>query len=208
MSDLKKGHWDKVYGTKSPTEVSWYEERPARSLALIQGTGVQPADPIIDVGGGASSLVDELLTAGFQDLTVLDISSEVLSKLAQRLGTCAQVTLLQQDVSEFHPARRYKVWHDRAVFHFLTDPDDRVRYVSALRQALQPDGHLIIATFGPQGPERCSGLPIARYDAGALSIQLGKEFELMNSSLDVHMTPWGAEQQFLYCHFRMAMNAR
>src|SRR4026209_1470630 len=175
MCNASKAHWDKVYSTKLPTEVSWYQAHPGRSLALIRGTGAQPTDPIIDVGGGASLLSDQLLAAGFQDSTVLDISSEVLRALAQRLGESAKVTLLQQDVTEFRPTRRYKVWHDRAVFHFLTDPKDRDGYISALRQGLQPRGHLIIATFGPQGPERCSGLPVVRYGADALATQLGHQ---------------------------------
>ena len=186
--------------------MSWYQAHPGRSLALIRATGAHPTDPIIDVGGGASLLSDQLLAAGFQDITVLDISSEALRTLAQRLGESAKVTLLQQDVTEFRPTRRYKVWHDRAVFHFLTDPKDRKGYSSALRHGLQPGGHLIIATFGPQGPERCSGLPVVRYDADTLATQLGHEFELLDSSLEVHMTPSGAGQQFLYCHFRAPAN--
>ena len=202
MCNASKAHWDKVYSTKSPTEVSWYQAYPGRSLALIRATGAQPTDPIIDIGGGASLLPDQLLAAGFRDITVLDISSEALRTLAQRLGESAKVTLLQQDVTEFRPARLYKVWHDRAVFHFLTDPEDRKRYMSALRQGLQSSGHLIIATFGPQGPERCSGLPVVRYGADALAAQLGHEFELLDSSLEMHRTPSGAGQQFLYCHFR------
>lgn len=203
MTEAKISHWDTVYGTKPSTDVSWYEAVPAKSLALIGASGVQLRDPIIDVGGGASFLAEELLSRGYRDITVLDISSAVLAKLRMRLGTRAQVvTLVQEDMTTFRAHRRFALWHDRAVFHFLTNAEDRKRYVEALQCALQPDGHLIIATFGPQGPERCSGLNVARYDAAGLTTELGADFALVESSLEMHRTPRGASQQFLYCRFR------
>ncbi len=205
LNDERKSHWDEVYSRRPLTEVSWYEALPAKSLEQIRATGVRPQEPLIDVGGGASFLIEALLDAGHRDLTVLDISSEVLERLRSRLGArTPAVTLLQRDVTAFRPERRYALWHDRAVFHFLIDRGDRERYVAALKQALRPDGHLIIATFGPDGPQRCSGLPVQRYDAATLAAELGGSFTLVGSSLDVHRTPAGATQQFLYCRFRAA----
>lgn len=203
VTDARRAHWDKVYGSKAVNEVSWYEAAPERSLALIRSTGIGRSDAIIDVGGGASFLVDELLSSGYVDVAVLDISGTVLDSLRQRLGERASaVSFLQEDVTAFRPARRYSVWHDRAVFHFLTEPEDRRRYVDALRAALTTQGHVILATFGPAGPERCSGLPVVRYDARSLAAELGSEFHPVASFLAVHRTPWNAEQQFLYSRFR------
>lgn len=203
MSGSTRAHWEAVYGTKALGEVSWYEPRAQKSIELIRATGIGLADPIIDVGSGASFLVDELLAGGYGDLTVLDISATVLQKLRDRLGRRSlAVTALQQDVLAFQPARRYALWHDRAVFHFLTDREDRDRYLRVLRQALRPEGHVIIATFGPSGPDRCSGLATMRYDAEALQTEMGRDFALLDASLVVHCTPWGAQQQFLYCRFR------
>lgn len=183
--------------------MSWYEPAPERSLALIRATGIGRGDPIIDVGGGASYLIDELMQAGYSDLTVLDISGTVLQSLQLRLGERASAaTFLQQDITVFRPTRRYAVWHDRAVFHFLTDAGDRRRYLEAVCAGLQSEGHLIVATFGPEGPERCSGLPVMRYDACSLAAELGGGFHPVDSFLAVHRTPRNAEQQFLYCRFR------
>lgn len=203
MTDSRQAHWDEVYGTKCATDVSWYEAHPGKSLELIRATQIQPADPLIDVGGGASFLVDELIKAGYLDLTVLDISAEVLQKLRARLGAPggAAVAFLRQDVTAFQPDRRYALWHDRAVFHFLVEREDRERYLDVLRRALLPNGHVVIATFGPSGPERCSGLATMRYDANALATELGDDFTLVDSSLAVHRTPSGVEQSFLYCRF-------
>jgi trans-aconitate methyltransferase len=202
VMDSRQAHWDKVYATRPATGLSWYEPDPVKSLELIRASGVLPVDPIIDVGGGASFLIDKLLEAGYHDLTVLDVSNEVLQKLRARLGSrSAAVTFLREDVATFQPARRYGLWHDRAVFHFLTRREDREHYVNALRQALLPNGHVVIATFGPQGPERCSGLATMRYDARALAAELGSDFRLADSSLAVHRTPSDKEQQFLYCRF-------
>jgi SAM-dependent methyltransferase len=203
MSDTRQTHWDKVYSSKAVTDVSWYEAHPAKSLEMIRATGATPADGIIDVGGGASLLVDELLQAGYRDLTVLDISAEVLQKLRTRLGSRGEaVTLIQSDITKFSPSRQYFVWHDRAVFHFLVAPEDRRQYVSALRRAVLPNGHVLISTFGPAGPERCSGLPIVRYDADHHAAELGAGFVLIDADLSIHRTPWSAEQQFLHCRFQ------
>lgn len=203
LPDEKKEHWDSVYGRRAVTEVSWYEAHPDQSLALIQASGLQPDDPIIDVGGGASLLGESLLDCGYLDLTILDISGEALEKQRSRLGVRASaVTLVPQDVTTFLPARKYALWHDRAVFHFLVEAETRERYRKALRQALRPNGYLVIATFGPEGPERCSGLPVKRYDSRSLAAELGGEFRLVESSLHTHQTPGGAPQQFLYCRFQ------
>lgn len=205
MIDEKKEHWDAVYSRRSVTDVSWYEARPDQSLALIHASTLEPNDPIIDVGGGASFLSEALLDQGYLDLTIVDISAEALEKLRSRLGSRANaVTLIEQDITALRPARQYALWHDRAVFHFLVDAEQRDRYRDALRHALQLNGNLVIATFGPDGPERCSGLPVRRYDVASLSAELGKDFKLVESSLVAHQTPSGASQQFLYCRFRHA----
>ena len=204
MAHAGQDHWDEVYEKKRTDEVSWYEPRPEKSLELIRSTGIQVIDPIIDVGGGASLLVDELLAAGYSDLTVLDVSAAVLEKLGARLGSAASsVELLRQDVTGFRPARQYALWHDRAVFHFLTQREDRQRYIAALQRGVRPSGHVLMATFGPAGPQRCSGLPAVRYDAATLAAELGADFGLIESFLVVHRTPWNSEQQFLYCRFRV-----
>lgn len=202
MAQARQDHWDAVYEKKRADEVSWYEPRPEKSLDVVRSTGVRDTDPIIDVGGGASRLVDELLAAGYSDLTVLDVSGAVLEKLRERLGSAASVSLLHQDVTAFRPARQYALWHDRAVFHFLTQREDRERYIEALRHGVRPGGHIVMATFGPAGPERCSGLPTVRYDATTLAAELGADFALVESFLVIHRTPWNANQQFLYCRFR------
>ncbi len=195
-------HWDAVYGQRSASEVSWYEAEPTQSLALIAEADLAPAAPIIDVGGGASLLVDRLLAGGHTDVTVLDLSGEVLAQVGTRLGAVRNhVTLLQQDIRVFSPARRYALWHDRAVFHFLTDPVDRARYRAALLAGTSPGSHVIIATFGPQGPARCSGLDTCRYDADSLAKELGMPFQLTESLLSDHATPSDTCQQFLYARF-------
>ncbi len=198
----RQAHWDAVYERKAITEVSWYEPSPQTSLQFIRDSGILVSEPIIDVGGGASFLVNELLSAGYRDLTVLDVSASVLRKLQERLGPRAQdVTLLHRDITAFEPERRYALWHDRAVFHFLVEREDRQRYVNVLHQALQPKSHLVIAGFGPSGPDRCSGLPTMRYDDRGLAAELGADFQLAASSLVTHHTPWNSAQQFLYCRF-------
>lgn len=196
-------HWDAVYAARRPTEVSWYQRDPRLSLALIEAAGVAPDDPIIDVGAGASYLVDRLLERGFADVTVLDVSELALQRVRERLGGVgARVAVVRTDVLAFEPARAYALWHDRAVFHFLTDPDDRRRYVDVLSRAVRPGGHVVIATFAPDGPPKCSGLPVERYDAEALSATLGAGFELLRAEEEAHRTPSGAVQPFQYGLFR------
>jgi 2-polyprenyl-3-methyl-5-hydroxy-6-metoxy-1,4-benzoquinol methylase len=200
MANARAEHWDNVYRTKQPTEVSWYQADPAVSRELIAATGVTSEAPIIDVGGGASRLVDSLLDDGHTDVTVLDIAEAALEHAKARLGPRATaVTWRVEDVTEFKPGRRYAVWHDRAVFHFLTEPVDRAKYVAALQRALAPDGHVILATFGPSGPERCSGLPIVRYDARSLASELGGGLRLRRTVSETHWTPGGRTQEFVYC---------
>jgi SAM-dependent methyltransferase len=196
-------HWEAVYRRRRPGEVSWYQENPARSHELIRRTGISLAAPIIDVGGGASRLVDYLLTDGFTDITVLDVSVAALRQARERLGPAAeQISWIEANITTFVPPRRYHVWHDRAVFHFLTHLQDRQRYVDVLRAALAPHGHAVIATFGLGGPERCSGLPVQRYTPASLAAELGAGLTLMAEEQESHVTPAGAVQLFQYCWFR------
>ena len=198
-----EAHWQTAYQTRDATTVSWFQPVPVQSLELIQATGVAETSPIIDVGGGASTLVDHLLAAGYSDLTVLDIAPAALERARSRLGALAdRVAWIAADVTRFVPARRYGLWHDRAFFHFLTDPEDRDRYLRVLRAGLAEGGHLILATFGPEGPTRCSGLDVHRYSAAELSQVLGTGFRLERSNLDEHLTPAGGCQQFLYGWWR------
>lgn len=199
MTESRKSHWKRVYATSEPTEVSWYQPNPARSLALVRATGVSLAAPILDVGGGASTLVDYLLDAGYRDLTVLDIAGEALDRARGRLAAQAgRVTWIEADITEFQPSRRYEVWHDRAVFHFLTAASDRTRYLDVLRSAIRPHGHFLLATFGPEGPTRCSGLDVRRYSVQRLEALFGSDFELRAHEIEEHRTPMGTMQQFLY----------
>jgi len=202
-----KAHWEHIYATKAPTQVSWYQQHPRCSLRLIQRAGIRPTDPMIDVGGGASTLVDDLLTAGFQSLTILDISATALQLARQRLGAHADaVTWIEADITQTAlPAHSYALWHDRAVFHFLTRPADRQRYITTLRRTIQPGGHVIVATFAPDGPQQCSGLDVVRYTPESLHGQFGRGFELVESISESHQTPWGAEQKFMYCYCVRAM---
>jgi trans-aconitate methyltransferase len=202
-TDEQRTHWEAVYRTKAVTETSWYQPVLQRSLELIQAATVPPGAAILDVGGGASTLVDHLLAAGFADVTVLDIASTALAQARVRLGAkAASVQWIAADITTWQPTRRYVVWHDRAVFHFLVDPALRARYLDSLRAALAPGGHVVIATFGPEGPTRCSGLDVQRYSTETLSAVLGSAFRLMRSQLEEHVTPTGKRQQFLYCWWR------
>ena len=188
-----------MYASKEPTEVSWFQPVPARSLRLIRATGIGEADPILDTGGGASTLVDNLVAAGFSDISVLDISAAALERSRARLLDKADdVTWIVSDVTDFVPERHYALWHDRAVFHFLTEPADRTRYREVVLRALRDDGHLVLSTFGPQGPLRCSGLDIRRYDVAELQELFGRHFDLREYEIEDHQTPGGATQQFLY----------
>jgi hypothetical protein len=197
-----RAHWDGVYSQRAIDKVSWFEATPARSLEWIAATGVAPEAALIDVGGGASTLVDELLARGHTDITLLDVSGEVLELVGKRLGERRRfVELIALDVTTFRPSRTYALWHDRAVFHFMTDEPGRRGYLEALLAGTHPGSHILLSTFGPEGPTRCSGLPTARYDADALATALGRSFRLMRSALEIHTTPGGAAQQFLHTHF-------
>ncbi len=203
MSHDRKKHWEDVYTKKTPTEVSWYQMDPTISLELIKSTGIDRGSKILDVGSGASVLVDKLLDQGFQNLTVLDISSKSLNYAKERLGKlAAQVSWIEADVTEFDPPQKYDLWHDRAVFHFLTDPTDRKKYVRNMGKALNPGGHVIVATFAIDGPPKCSGLDVERYNDEKLRNELGDSFGLIKSIEEVHATPWGSEQKFIYGYFR------
>lgn len=195
----RKAHWEGVYQGKSPLEVSWYQQEPAQSLRLIEASGSGPDTRIIDVGGGASLLVDRLCERGFTRLAVLDISAQALaharSRLAERAGA---VEWFDQDVTQFRPPHAFGLWHDRAVFHFLTERQDRERYVQVLRQALMPRGQLILAAFAIGGPDQCSGLDIVQYDADKLLGELGAGFQLLEQASEDHSTPAGKVQRFAY----------
>jgi SAM-dependent methyltransferase len=196
-------HWEKLYQSKSEREVSWFQESPALSLDLIRATGVTTVEPIIDVGGGASRLVDALLDAGFTAVTVLDLSERALATSKARLGArSAKVKWIAADVTTWEPSETYDVWHDRAAFHFLTDPKDRVAYAERALRAVCPGGQVIIGTFALDGPKQCSGLPVARYDSASLSVALGPSFDLVESRTDAHQTPTGTIQRFQFSRFR------
>ncbi len=204
MNNIERhAHWENVYQTKGEREVSWFQESPAISLDLIQATGIKPDASVIDIGGGTSRLVDELLDAGFGNVTVLDLSEKALATSKTRLGArSAKVTWIAGDVTAWEPAQAYDVWHDRAAFHFLTDPRDRAAYAERVLRAVRPGGHVIIGTFALNGPERCSGLPVARHDAASLGKTLGPSFELIESRKHAHQTPMEAIQRFQFSRFR------
>jgi ubiquinone/menaquinone biosynthesis C-methylase UbiE len=196
-----RDHWEEVYRRKAPSEVSWYQPEAKLSLDLIRRIASDTGSAIIDVGGGASTLVDGLLDAGYARLTVLDIAGAALAVTRQRLGErAADVTWLESDVLTVSlPSATYDVWHDRAVFHFLTDPVDRQRYVEQTRKAVKPGGHVIVASFGPEGPMRCSGLDVVRYSPDAMHSEFGQGFRLLDSVREDHHTPMGTTQAFVYC---------
>jgi SAM-dependent methyltransferase len=203
MATNPADHWERLYRIKPACELSWFESLPQRSLQSIRATEVSLDAPILDVGGGASSLVDELLSLGYTDLTVLDLSPAALAQSRDRLGAAAKrATWVAGDVTTFRPSRRYAVWHDRAALHFLLGKEEQRRYVEVLRNALTPGGHVILATFGPGGPTRCSGLPVQRHSADTLSTLLGPEFELRTSTIEDHRTPAGVTQQFLHSRWQ------
>ena len=197
-------HWDGIYRA-DPTKVSWYQPSAAVSLALLDALGVRPDTSVVDVGGGASPLVDELLGRGFRDLSVLDVSATALDTARRRLGpAAAQVHWLHEDLRRWSPARRYGLWHDRATFHFLVEPVDRDRYRRLLASALLPGGAAIIATFSPSGPPRCSGLPVVHYGPEELVAAAGAQFELVATRHEEHTTPAGAVQSFVWVALRDA----
>jgi 2-polyprenyl-3-methyl-5-hydroxy-6-metoxy-1,4-benzoquinol methylase len=197
-----KEHWNEIYQTNLPDDVSWYQPRPELSLALIAATGAAKGSGIIDVGGGASTLTDCLLDAGYSSLAVLDLSGAALGHARTCLGERASaVEWFEADVTSFQPPHRFAVWHDRAVFHFLTESADRRGYVSTLLRTLPPGGHVIIATFALDGPSKCSGLPVVRYDEVSIAAELGSAFILRESRRETHTTPWQTEQRFIYFRF-------
>ncbi len=199
-----QAHWNNLYASKKPTEVSWHQTHLEKSLAFIRATGVNESARIIDVGGGASTLVDDLLAAGFRHVTVLDISSTAIRNARDRLGQRADdVAWLEADITRVElPARNYDVWHDRAVFHFLTDAADRRRYLEAVNHAVKPGGHVIVATFGLHGPLQCSGLDIVRYSPESLQREFGANYRLVQTLTEDHVTPTGKHQEFVYCYCR------
>jgi len=195
-------HWEHVYGTRAPTEVSWFEPEPAVSLRLIESVAPSHDSALIDVGGGASLLVDRLLTRGFRDVTVLDVSPQALDQVRRRLGRAAEVTLVAHGVLTWQPSRRYHVWHDRAVFHFLVDGAERERYVDLATRTVRVGGALVLGTFALDGPCECSGLPVARYAPDELAGLFGGAFTATHDERAVHVTPWGAVQPFSWIVLR------
>lgn len=199
----RHAHWQAVYEGKAETVVSWFQERPASSLALIHATGLGVDARIIDVGGGASRLIDYLLDQGYRSVTVLDIAMAALEKTRHRLGARADtVAWLVADITQWIPSGQFDIWHDRAVFHFLTDPSDRKAYVAAMAAAVPTGGHAIVGTFALDGPERCSGLPVCRYDADGLVAEFSPYFQLVETVAEDHITPAGKTQRFQFCRMR------
>jgi 2-polyprenyl-3-methyl-5-hydroxy-6-metoxy-1,4-benzoquinol methylase len=198
-------HWEKIYTTKAPDQVSWYRPHLETALALINRAVADRDASIIDVGGGESTLVDDLLKHGFQNITVLDVSEAAIDVNKTRLGEKASgVHWIIADIThvELEP-KAYDVWHDRAVFHFLTSQEHRTAYVRQVVRSVKPGGYVIVSTFGPEGPTKCSGLDVVRYDADSLHDQFGAHFRLIESSKELHQTPFGTTQQFLYCLCRV-----
>ncbi len=195
-------HWELVYGTKAPTEVSWFRPHLETSLALIKRVAGERSASIIDVGGGESTLVDDLIACGYRNVTVMDIAQTAIEHTKKRLGLASQLaTWIVADITQADlPARSYDVWHDRAVFHFLTERSQRIAYVRQVASTVKPGGHVIVGTFGPEGPNKCSGLDVMRYDAESLHGEFGPRFRLIESSKELHHTPFGTTQQFLYCY--------
>jgi 2-polyprenyl-3-methyl-5-hydroxy-6-metoxy-1,4-benzoquinol methylase len=198
-------HWDKVYKQKGPDAVSWYRPHLEKSFALIQQFAPQHTSCIIDVGGGESTLVDDLLQSGYENITVLDISQTAIDTNRKRLGIAAErVHWLAADITKVElESSAYDVWHDRAVFHFLTAQSDRATYVRQVARSVRHGGNVIVSTFGPEGPLKCSGLDVIRYDAESLHREFGIHFHLLGSSKELHLTPWGTVQQFLCCYCRV-----
>jgi 2-polyprenyl-3-methyl-5-hydroxy-6-metoxy-1,4-benzoquinol methylase len=199
-----KDHWERVYSTKATNSVSWFQVHASYSLRLIRETGVDMTASIIDVGGGASTLVDDLLADGFHNLSVLDLSKAALAAAQQRLGNRGNsVQWIEADITKTSlPVHSFDVWHDRAVFHFLTSPADRAAYINTVLHSVKPGGHVIVATFAEDGPVQCSGLPVMRYRADELHSEFGSEFVLVHHEKEAHRTPSGNVQQFVYCYCR------
>jgi SAM-dependent methyltransferase len=202
-------HWDRIYERRSPREVSWYERTPTISIRRVREAVDGGARTLLDVGAGASMLVDEALELGLRRIAVLDISEHALKASAERLGSKAdRIEWIVGDVTAIEDVGMFDIWHDRAVFHFLTDAFDQERYVSLCERTVAPAGIAIVATFAPDGPEMCSGLPVRRYDASGLAARCGPRFELLDSERYVHLTPHGVEQRFMYASFRRVSEDR
>lgn len=196
-------HWEWLYRTRDESEFSWFQQDPRVSLELIEQTAAHQDARIIDIGCGASRLVDALVFGGYTEVTVLDLSETALSTVRARIGDAANhVSWIAADVTRWAPSRAYDLWHDRAAFHFLTNPDERTAYVDRLTTALAPEGHAIIGTFAMDGPNRCSNLPVERYDAARLSAALGPGFRLIDSRRHCHQTPAGQKQSFHFGLFQ------
>jgi len=200
----RKSHWQNIFESKASTGVSWYQPHLRASIALITQANIPRSASILDAGAGDSTLVDDLLASGFTDISVLDISPAALERVKARLGPLSkQITWIEADITQVDLASQaYDLWHDRALFHFLTHAKERNQYVSVVQHALKPGGHLIVATFSQDGPTRCSGLDTQRYNPETLSAEFGQDFTLICSLPESHQTPWGAEQKFNYCLFR------
>ena len=198
-------HWESIYGSKPPDAVSWYRPHLEVSLDLIERCAAGASASIIDVGAGESTLVDDLVSQGYREITVLDVSKTAIEATKQRLGRSAEyVRWMLGDITQVSlRPQSFDVWHDRAVFHFLTEPTQREAYVRSVLNAVRPGGYVIVSTFGPEGPTKCSGLDVMRYDAEALHREFGKRFRIEESSKEIHRTPWGAAQQFVYCCCRI-----
>ena len=201
--ETRREHWDRVYETKASDSVSWYQPTPEPSLHALDDIRVPITASLIDLGGGASTLIDNLLHRGWSDLTVLDIAGPALEAAKARLRqTADRVQWLVADVTQWRPERTYDVWHDRAVFHFLTEPEQRAAYRQALQVGTVQGSMVVVATFAPDGPERCSGLPVQRYDAAALAAEFGSAFTLLREWREEHRTPAGGSQAFQWCMLR------
>jgi len=202
-------HWERVYRTKRPTEVSWYRPHLEISLQLIEEAVANRDAHIIDVGAGESTLVDDLQARGYRNLYALDLSVTALDVAKGRLGANAsRINWLCGDVRTFpFSSGQFDLWHDRAVFHFLTDSADRAAYVRQVARAVKPGGHVIVATFGPEGPTQCSGLDVMRYGPEALHDEFGSDFRLVKHRSELHQTPMGSTQQFTYCYCRVSQGA-
>ena len=200
-----KTHWEKIYREKPPDAVSWYRPHLETSLALIEKAAPQHRTSVIDVGGGQSTLVDDLLAHGYRSVTVFDVSQTAIDLAKRRLGCAAKrVRWITGDITKAEmTATAYDVWHDRAVFHFLTSVEQRIAYVQQVARAVKPGGHVLVSTFGPEGPRKCSGLEVVRYDAESLHAEFGLRFRLLESFAELHDTPFGTTQQFLYCLCRL-----
>jgi SAM-dependent methyltransferase len=199
-------HWDGIYSRRASTEMSWFQATPTASLELLDVLGVSPQSAVIDVGGGASLLVDHLLERGFDDVSVLDVSDAALRSARSRLTSTAPVTWVRDDVLTWRPQRGFDLWHDRAVFHFLTDAVDRLTYLRTMRRALRPGGAVIMGTFASDGPDQCSGLPVARYSSEELADAIGADFDIVGVRREVHTTPTGVVQPFSWVAGRVRAN--